>query len=319
MKIKITDIHPGDAKYYRKDKIIGKIGELAYVNNSLFGDMFMAGRVNDIDGDGYDYFAGFKYIEVPEVTRDYSIKLPGGTMHQDGTVCKEPSSMSELGKWIDENKPFSHAYTPQRKTWIQKIRGYDKDVDLLNRQVDAFSKLAGENKKAYEMACEKNNDLCARIQAVESMRDHYKTIMTEALRDRDLHALVADVWQQRLICVQKDYVDATEMIGKRLKFSVGNDIITIIVGNPVTACYFETPSSVGDWNEEFLAVSICHKNDQFDWKRGAVESLENMIKKWIGNAYCEPSQYYNALFTAYPEIGIQPVIKPIKKTKKAKK
>ena len=83
MKIKITDIHPGDAKYYRKDKIIGKIGELAYVNNSLFGDMFMAGRVNDIDGDGYDYFAGFKYIEVPE-----------------------PSAMSELAGWVDGGRDW---------------------------------------------------------------------------------------------------------------------------------------------------------------------------------------------------------------------
>jgi hypothetical protein len=155
---------------------------------------------------------------------------------------------------------------------------------------------------------------------LEMMRDHYKTIMTEALRDRDLHARVADVWQQRLICVQKDYMDEVEMIGKRLKFSVGHNHIEIIVGNPVTACYFHSEAVDSDFNEDFLAVSILHKNDTYDWKRGAVEALDNMVHNWIGSAYGDPTDYFNALFTTYPEIGIQPVDKkPAKKTKKVSK
>ena len=106
--------------------------------------------------------------------------------------------------------------------------------------------------------------------------------------------------------------------GKRLKFSVGHNHIEIIVGNPVTACYFHSEAVDSDFDEDFLAVSILHKNDTYDWKRGAVEALDNMVHNWIGSAYGDPTDYFNALFTTYPEIGIQPVVKPVKKTKKAK-
>jgi len=184
---------------------------------------------------------------------------------------------------------------PQKLTWIQKIRGYD--------------------------------DLQARCNSAEAMRDHYKesldsweSVAISKARELELMEKVADNWQQRLICVQKDYADVTEMIGRRLKFSVGHNHVEIIIGNPVTACWF-TEFDKGDdcYVDRFLDVSICHKNDQFDWKRGVVESLENMISNWLGSTYGDKQDYYNALFTAYPEIGIQPVVKPVKKTKKAKK
>ena len=71
------------------------------------------------------------------------------------------SQMSELAGWIPEN------LSKTQVSWLQKIKKYD--------------------------------DLQARCSAAESMRDHYKTVMTEALYDRDLHAKVADNWQKKLI------------------------------------------------------------------------------------------------------------------------
>ena len=144
-------------------------------------------------------------------------------------------------------------------------------------------------------------------------RDIWMSATIAKARELELMSKVADLWQQRLI-------DQNETIGKRLKFSVGHNHIEIIIGNPVTACYFTEPDK-GDnvYVDRFLDVSICHKNDRFDWKRGAIEALENMLDHWLGTAYGDKQDYYNALFTEYPEIGIKPVVKPVKKTKKAKK
>lgn len=206
----------------------------------------------------------------------------------------------EIAGWMDDAKQAgldvsTYEYDePKKVSWLQKVRGYD--------------------------------DLQFRCQSAEAMRDHYKTISelwqsTTIAKSRDLELMtkVADNWQKKLICVNKDYIDATKMIGRRLKFSVGHNHIEIIVGNPVTACYFtEVDDGSKEWVDRFLDVSICHKNDQFDWKRGAIESLENMIKNYLESAYGDRVEYFNALFTAYPELGIQPVEpkKPVKKSKK---
>jgi hypothetical protein len=171
----------------------------------------------------------------------------------------------------------------KRKSWIEKIRDYD----FLQRQ--------------YNRVVESHNNLQARCNSAEAMRDHYKILLQE--------------WQHTAIFRQHKL----ENLGRRLKFSVGHNHIEIIVGNPVTACYFHNEVDNPDFNEDFLAVSILHKNDTYDWKRGAVESLDNMIHNWIGSAYGDPTEYFNTLFTTYPELGIQPVVKPVKKTKKVKK
>jgi len=202
MRIKVTELHPSCewvmAGYEKK------------IINTIFtvkGEIMQAGGMPDgwsfavfekREGDAILAIRGFKYIEVPE----YSIKYPGGTMNQDGTVIRghthnvEPSAMSELGGWLEEHGK-THPYdigVPKKLSWFQKIRGYD--------------------------------DLFARMESAESMRDHYKTAMTEALRDRDLNAKVADKWRDKLI-------EVNTTIGRRLTFSVGHNHVTIIVGNPI--------------------------------------------------------------------------------------
>ena len=376
MKVKITDIHEGDAWYSDRKELIGKIINANPTKSILYDGWY---RTDAFDGE-YK-FNGFKYepveelkpcwkcggqpffvnengykdlrinpigefvscnrecmpisekytvdewqnhprhepVEEPSMSElGYSIEYPKGTMNQDGTVTLKKETINGFKKWVNEK--FN-----KKKSIIQKIRDYDKDIDLLERQVTMFDELADTNKKAYDMACKKNNELCARVESAEAMRDHYKTVSetwqsTTISKSRDLELMtkVADNWQKKLICVNKDYADATEMIGRRLNFSVGTYQITIIIGNPVTACYFTYPNLVEDYDETFLAVSVCHKNDTFNWKRGAIQSLENMIKYWLGSAYGDPFYYYNALFTAYPELGIQPV-EPKKPVKKAKK
>jgi hypothetical protein len=236
-------------------------------------------------------------------------------------ISKGIKYTKEAIKEADEcNKAFTRfnnkvAY-PKKKSWLQKIRGYDHVVSEWLSWMKRY------------------NDMFERVQSAEVMRDHYKQVFDESMKslgrqssiisekshELQLMSTVADVWQERLICVQKDYIDATETIGRRLKFSVGTYQITIIIGNPVTACYFKYPNLVEGYDETFLVVSICHKNDIFNWKRGVIEALENMVKNWLGSAYGDQVEYFNALFTAYPELGIQPVEpkKPIKKSKKLK-
>jgi hypothetical protein len=146
-------------------------------------------------------------------------------------------------------------------------------------------------------------------------RDLWMSATISKARELELMERVADNWQAKLI-------EQNAIIGKRIKFSVGNNKVEIVIGNPVTVCYFVSPDSgLKDFNDEFMTVSICHKNDVFDWKRGAVEALENMVHNYLGTTYGDPADYYNTLFTAYPEIGIQPVEpkKPVKKAKKATK
>ncbi|MFA5166884.1 MAG: hypothetical protein WC449_06365, partial [Candidatus Paceibacterota bacterium] len=188
--------------------------------------------------------------------------------------------MSELGKfdnftdWLDFR--FNHGSVNQipvskKLSWLQKIRGYD--------------------------------DLQARCNSAEAMRDHYKTIMTEALRDRDLHARTADNWQQKAIdanVVSQElgkYLDKYDVLGKRLKFSVCHNHVTIVVGNPVTYCQnLETDKERIGWS-----ASMCSKKDVYNWKIGVIQSLDNL---------CDEKKYSQklrrdlrkALAKKYPEV-----------------
>jgi len=171
----------------------------------------------------------------------------------------------------------------KRKSWIEKIR----------------------EKLAYELDIRTFN-LNARVQSAEAMRDHYKTVFSETRNE---------LVKQRSIINENN-----KILGRRLKFSVGHNHIEIIVGNPVTACYFterKPDKKPDDYEDAFLDIAVCHKNDTYDWKRGVVESLENMVKNWLGSAYGDPAEYFNTLFTIYPELGIQPA--EVKKTKKVKR
>lgn len=143
----------------------------------------------------------------------------------------------------------------------------------------------------YESLCEYYK---ARCEMLEMMRDHYKTIMTEALHDRDLHATVADVWQQRLICVQKDIMDATEMLGKRLKFSVGHNHIEILVGNPITL--FELFNKI-----TVRAYSQCSTKDIYNWKIGVIQAIENFCKQ-ENLSKKKRREIFKAMSKKYPEI-----------------
>lgn len=221
----------------------------------------------------------------------------------------EPSAMSELGKWIDEEKAsleyrqaldklsesMSQLFKPEPKklTWLQKIRGYDKLADDLDL-----------HKKIRASQGERIKDLRARCNSAEGMRDHYKEERTswESLaisksRELELMTKVADNWQQRLICVQKDYADATYPIGRRLKFSVGHNHITITIGNPVTLCEnFISNNGKLEWS-----ISRCSRKDVYDWKQGVIYAVDN---------YCDEHKsaeklrrdLRKALAKKYPEI-----------------
>lgn len=89
----------------------------------------------------------------------------------------EQSQMSELAGWIPENLQPS-GRTTQKLTWLQKIKEYD--------------------------------DLESRCNLGEYLINQYQQLLAEALRDRDLHAKVADNWQKYLI-------EANKKVEKALK------------------------------------------------------------------------------------------------------
>jgi hypothetical protein len=101
-------------------------------------------------------------------------------------------------------------------------------------------------------------------------------MLSEALRDRNLHAKVADNWQAKVKhanVIAEQVLCDNAIIGRRLKFSVGHNHITIIVGNPTT--YIENCNTEKDmkfqWN-----VSRCSTKDTYNWKTGVVEALDNL-------------------------------------------
>ena len=223
----------------------------------------------------------------------------------------EPSAMSELAGWIDEEKPsltesmnklikstkaLSYAFNrkPKKLSWLQKIRGYDKLVKDHDGKVDVIETLQ-----------QKYHDLQARCAAAESMRDHHqhradawKSIAREKAGELKLMEKVADNWQQKLI-------DQNAIIGKRLKFSVGHNHITIIVGNPI--CVAENYNAVKplkNGRDCATAYSNPSKKDVYNWKTGVIQALENLC-----NFYEYPKtlrrDLRKALANKYPEVFVK--------------
>lgn len=238
MRVKITEIDEV-SQYFGKKEIIGltlevdgEIKPCSFTSQGFY-------RANFKNSD-VDCIYGFKYIEVPEIR---------GHMHN-----VEPSVMSELGRfdtfadWL--NARFNHGCVgllpqPKKKSWLQKIRGYDD----LERQRNQF-------RSKSDMMIKETMQL--------------KSALSEALCDRDFNARTADIWQGRL-------VNQNALLGKRLKFSVSHNHITIIVGNPVT--YIDNIEHVEDGFNIFKCVSICSKKDVYDWKKGVIQSLENLCNE----------------------------------------
>jgi uncharacterized protein YcfJ len=143
-------------------------------------------------------------------------------------------TFDEIGGWINEAKragldvsTYEYDFNkPKRKSWIEKIRDYD--------------------------------NVYARMQSAEAMKDHYKTVFSETRNE---------LVKQRSIINENN-----KILGRRLKFSVGHNHIEIIVGNPVT--YAKNISSDGkkiEWD-----ISRCSHKDVYDWKLGVRMALDNL-------------------------------------------
>jgi hypothetical protein len=98
---------------------------------------------------------------------------------------------------------------------------------------------------------------------------------------------VADNWQQRLI-------DQNETIGKRLKFSVGHNHITITIGNPITL--------IESFNKITVrAHSQCSKKDVYNWKIGVIQAIENFCEQHEISKK-QKREIMKALAKKYPEV-----------------
>jgi len=122
-------------------------------------------------------------------------------------------------------------------------------------------------------------------------RDMWMSIAISKARELEFMEKVADNWQQRLI-------DQNETIGKRLKFSVGHNHVTITIGNPITLC--ENFNYKGTEKIKY-SVARCSRKDVYDWKQGVIKSLDN---------YCDEHKFSQglrrdlrkAMANKYPEV-----------------
>jgi len=150
---------------------------------------------------------------------------------------------------------------PKRKSWIEKIRDYDRIERKLSDKQKEFDSLWKEFGKSFDNGCQMVrviSDLHDRIASTEEMRDHYKTVFSETRNE---------LVKQRSIINENN-----KILGRRLKFSVGHNHIEIIVGNPVT--YAKNISSDGkkiEWD-----ISRCSHKDTYDWKLGVRMALDNL-------------------------------------------
>jgi len=276
MRVKIKEIHPKDAYYNDRDRILGKIIDAKTVPCPSNDGWFKTDEIFNVAGFGRCYFYKFKYEPVEEPVIHFKCVPPIYTSTYEYDFSK-----------------------PEKKSWIQKIRGYD----VLERQVQAFYDLSGKNKSLYE------REARARKLA-EYMRDRYKKVFLEAIhiidkqkslvveksRELALMEKVADLWQEKLIKKNEEIME----IGRRLKFSVEHNNVEIIVGNPTTVCKVSMPSKLGN-NIDFYSVEICKPTDKYDYRIGAIKSLENLckerrIKKEVRKVLFEK------LFKKYPEL-----------------
>ena len=126
-------------------------------------------------------------------------------------------------------------------------------------------------------------------------RDLWMSATIAKARELELMSKVADLWQQRLI-------DQNETIGKRLKFSVGHNHITIIVGNPVCVAENYNPAEpLKNGNDCATAYSNPSKKDVYNWKTGVIQALENLCNF---NKYPQTLRrdLRKALAKKYPEV-----------------
>jgi hypothetical protein len=284
MRVRITDIQESSSEYRRKDEIIGLVGkfEKDECEKSFSEVGFICGRFYPDGRNDYIYSHGFKYETVEEYLKPcWKCGKKAIRVGENGLVYDDnnKNQVTNFVSCVQSCMPSPEKYTVEE--WQNHSRPWDAP------EPSAMSELAGcagLDVSTYEYDFSKIPKKKSIIQKIRDY-DRLELALSEALHDRDLHATVADVWQERLICVQKDYIDATEMIGRRLKFSVGHNHIEIIVGNPVTLCSnYVNDSKYLDYTDN--DISRCSEKDEYNWKTGAIQSLENL---------CEHSGYSKEL------------------------
>jgi hypothetical protein len=118
-------------------------------------------------------------------------------------------------------------------------------------------------------------------------RDLWMSATISKARELELMERVADNWQAKLI-------EQNAIIGKRIKFSVGHNHITITIGNPVTL--------IESFNKITVrAYSKCSHKDVYNWKKGVIQAVENFCEQHeISNK--QKREIMKALAKKYPEV-----------------
>jgi hypothetical protein len=151
---------------------------------------------------------------------------------------------------------------------IENIREYKESLDRLSKSLDTF-RCNCDFEEAYNLA------------------DNRYTSLRWNGRDK---------WIRSDFYLPPRKIDVNK-IPSRLKFSVGHNHITIIVGNPVTYCKNNNQYTFTHGH----GISVCNPIDNYDWKIGAIVALENLCDAC---RYEKPfrKQLFDKLFSKYPEL-----------------
>jgi hypothetical protein len=299
MRVKITDIQKSSSEYKNREVIVGRFGEFKKEDNIETEPGFTGGYFYPEDTIQFVeiYSFGFKYIEVPEPSAMSELgTLPELRFTFDHEQWQKDTqaiydsmrytkrlflkkAMVKAAKEVVRAGLDVSTYeydftTPKKLSWLQKIRGYDSLAHELEVEIDNSNWLKENRIKVLENQVEMFSELAATNKRNANRLDY---ALSEALRDRDLHAKVADGWQTKLIEANKEnaelikLVDEYCVLGRRLKFSVGHNHIMITIGNPITLCEnFISDKCILEWS-----ISRCSRKDAYDWKQGAIKSLDN--------------------------------------------
>ena len=169
---------------------------------------------------------------------------------------------------------------------IQKAIRYDRDIDLLNRQVEAFSELAGTNKKLYDSLWNELNNV---------MKEGFRLAVWISDTNKQLR-----VWKNVARQSHREYKILQKMLTKqvripaRLRFHYGAARVEVLTGKPITWCRWE------EGQFTLTGISKCNPKDTYNWKTGVIVAIENTTRMYLLKD--ARKELFESMFKKYPEL-----------------
>jgi hypothetical protein len=221
---------------------------------------------------------------------------PKGSVTCPDDDCMEDSEYYTVEEW--QNHPrLGDAICKASMFATINIKGYEAIQDRISQAVREATKGATE-----EILGHMHNSPMwhANYHYVDYTKKPKRKSWIEKIRDYDYQKAMKDyfkesrdMWKDTAIARQA----RLENIGMRLKFSTHGLKFLIEIGNPFTLCTMHYHG----WIQNFYSVAMKNPIDEMDWKKAAVQSVENLCREWVGDRDIQ-SSIFEALFSAHPEL-----------------